>query len=181
MLQSVIVHGHPNNLPVLKQAMDQSLDKTEDLLRDATALVERAKIELPEIEILLVFGFRKNGALSLFFGEEIAYHFNCKNELRRAFLYGNRYKTEQRKLMRISRIPHTSNVYLKSTVLQPEETKKLLADLNERLNAVEMCLSAKHFRIVKQVSRDGGIIARFQKYIPELLHNKIAQTPRVDA
>ena len=160
--------------------MDRSLDKAEDLLADATALVERGKVALPTITAPFVFGFRQNGALSLFFESEVAYHFNRYNQLRRVFLYGKRYKAEQGKLMYVTRMPQMRRVRLESIALEPKPMEEVLSGLNQRLKSVDNLLNAGQFRLVEQVSERGDIVSRLQNCIPELLHNQIAQTPHVD-
>ena len=160
--------------------MDRSLDKAEDLLADATALVERVKVALPAITAPFVFGFRQNGALSLFFESEVAYHFNRHNQLRRVFLYGKRYKAGQGKLMHVTRIPLMRRVRLESAALEPGLVEEVLSGLNQRLKSVADLLNAGQFRIVEQVPDHGDIVSRLQNCIPELLHNQVAQTPHVD-
>jgi hypothetical protein len=61
--------------------------KREDLLAEATALVERIQI-VSQSAGTITAGFRANGALSLFFDEDPAYHFNSAGELRRAYCAG---------------------------------------------------------------------------------------------
>ena len=90
--------------------MDPPLEKAEDLFTDATALVQRAKLELPPGNDPAVFGFRDNGALSIFFNPEVAYHFNQQHQLRRVFLHGERYKAKQGQLVCVRRIPGMRNV-----------------------------------------------------------------------
>jgi len=161
--------------------MDRSLENDEDLLADATALVERAKLELPTMNDPFVFGFRTNGALSLFFEDAAAYHFNRRNELRRIFLCGKRYKAQEGQLLSVDRIPQTRGVRLQSAVLDPEQTKKMLCRMNQRLDALDSLFAAGRYRIIGQIPKQGGIIARLHKRIPELLQNRIAQAPHVEA
>lgn len=67
-------------------ARDES--RREDLLREATAFVERIEL-VPSsstskaAETPIVVGFRADGALSVFFGEDPAYQFNAAGELLR--------------------------------------------------------------------------------------------------
>ncbi len=69
-------------------ARDES--SREDLLREATALVERIELVPHATDPLIaasdlfdkhiVAGFRRDGALSVFFGEDPVYHFNAEGE-----------------------------------------------------------------------------------------------------
>ena len=42
----------------------------EDLLRDATGLVWRVELKIPNIEVNIVCGFRADGSLSIYGGQE---------------------------------------------------------------------------------------------------------------
>ena len=73
----------------------------EDLLREATALVERIEL-VPhrdrqfDASEPIVVGFRADGALSIFFGDDPVYQFNAAGELRRAYCDGLLFKAVQR-------------------------------------------------------------------------------------
>src|SRR6186997_1242741 len=75
----------------------------EDLLREATALVERAELTLEGSEEPIVVGFRRDGSASFFFGVDPVYQFNAACELRRAFVGGLLYKAERGRLVSLSR------------------------------------------------------------------------------
>ncbi|MEC7501226.1 MAG: hypothetical protein VX970_05820 [Planctomycetota bacterium] len=161
--------------------MDPSLEKAEDLLADATALVQRAKLELPPENDPVVFGFRNNGALSLFFDPEVAYHFNEQHQLRRVFLHGERYKAEQGRLVCVTRIPGLRNVRLESTPIKPPQLKHILSVLDEQLRDLEALLKDGNYRIIGQVSPSGNnIVERLQNCIPEMMRHQIALSPHAD-
>ena len=161
--------------------MDSSLEKAEDLLADATALVQRAKLELPPGNDPVVFGFRDNGALSLFLDPEIAYHFNQKYELRRVFLSGERYKAEQGQLICVRRRPGLRNVRLESTLVKPSQLKHILSVLDEQLCRWNALLLEGNYRLIGQVPPDGNVVGRLQNCIPEMMRHRIANSPHADA
>ena len=161
--------------------MEHSLENDEDLLADATALVERAQLELPTINNPFIFGFRTNGALSLFFEDVAVYHFNQRDELRRIFLCGKRYKAEEGQLLSVDRIPQTRGVRLQSAALNPEQTDKLLCGMNQRLDVLDSLFDAGRYQIIEKIPKHVDIIARLHIRIPELLQNRIAQAPYVGA
>ena len=161
--------------------MDPPLEKAEDLLADATALVHRAKIELPTGNDPVVFGFRDNGALSLFLDPEIAYHFNQQYELRRVFLSGERYKAEQGQLICVRRRPGLRNVRLESTLVKPSQLKHILSVLDEQLCRWNALLLEGNYRLIGQVPPDGNVVGRLQNCIPEMMRHRIANSPHADA
>ena len=57
----------------------------EDLMREAVALTERVELFVPGFEELITIGFRSNGAMSIFVGQDPVYQFDPSGRLRRAF------------------------------------------------------------------------------------------------
>src|SRR5204863_2544475 len=79
------------------ECMAREESSREDLLREATALVERIEL-IPNgstSDGRIVAGFRRNGALSVFFGEDPVYQFNAAGELRRAYTDGKLLKADR--------------------------------------------------------------------------------------
>ena len=72
--------------------MARNQSDREDLLREATALVERAELRISGWSEPVVVGFRRGGGASLFFGGKEVYQFNAGGELRRAFVAGRLIK-----------------------------------------------------------------------------------------
>ncbi len=161
--------------------MDKSLAKDENFMVDASALVERAKIEVPSFDDPLVFGFRKNGALSILFGPQAVYHFNCHNELRTIFIGGKRYKAQQGCLVRVDRKPIAPSVQLQITKLPLEKVADLLGDMHHRLAALGPLLDAKQYRILGQIPEQADTVSRLRSRIPRLLKNRIASAPNANA
>src|ERR1700704_5517811 len=86
----------------------------EELLREATALVERVEL-IPNVAISdghIVAGFRRNGALSVFFGEDPVYQFNAAGELRRAYTNGKLLKADRGRLAALQRVRTQNEVQL---------------------------------------------------------------------
>ena len=83
--------------------MTQHEGQREDLIRTATALVQRVELAIDGFPDLLVIGFRRDGAASLFVGEDPVYQFNARGELRRAFQAGKPVKAESGRLVELTR------------------------------------------------------------------------------
>src|SRR5512138_3714273 len=99
----------------------------EDLLREATALVERVELSVAGMTENVVAGFRRDGAASFFFGADPVYQFNAAGELRRAFVGGLLYKTDRGKLVEMRRERTAEAVELRSRQLDAVETASFLA------------------------------------------------------
>jgi hypothetical protein len=115
--------------------MAREESEREDLLREATALVERIELA-PSRGPLgehVVIGFRSNGAMSIYFGGDTAYHFNSSKELRRAFSNGLLLKSERGRLVALERVRMDDQVQLLRRQLLEDEQAKFLDILMKRL------------------------------------------------
>jgi len=126
----------------------------EDLLREATALVERAELALPGEAEHLVAGFRRDGGLSLFFGPDPVYQFNPARQLRRAFVAGTMFKAERGRLVALERRREPDRVVLLRRELSDEVTAEFMAAMAERLERLRDALDVAGCNVVGQVPAD---------------------------
>ena len=68
--------------------MSRQQQDREDLLQEATALVQRIGLRLAGEDEELVIGFRRDGGASFYWGGSLAYQFNSRGHLRRATSMG---------------------------------------------------------------------------------------------
>jgi hypothetical protein len=155
----------------------------EDLLREATALVERVELKLSGKEDSVVAGFRRDGAASFFFGADPVYQFNATGELRRAFVGGLLYKTDGGKLVEMRRERTAKAVELRSRQLDAAETATFLTQAEAALDRLKSALAATQFEVVGQVSHDissPNVVARVSAWLaarPQQI--SLAQTSRL--
>lgn len=163
--------------------MARQESEREDLLREATALVERIEIRLPNQPETIVAGFRRDGSASFFFGQSPVFQFNSSRELRRAFRDGLLYKTDNGRLVEMRRERTAAAVELRSRVLSDEESAALLQESLFRLGELRDGLSVGQAVVVGQVSEDasGADVRRRVVDWLDLLTGeiKIAKTSRV--
>src|SRR5262245_28859244 len=107
-------------------------ENREDLLREATALVERVEFTIGVGEPI-VAGFRRDGSASFFLEPAVVYQFNLACQLRRAFLHGQLYKAENGRLIRLTRQRAETAVELVRHDLTPLESANLLGEAGRRL------------------------------------------------
>jgi hypothetical protein len=157
----------------------------EDLLAEATALVERVELELPGQPEHVVAGFRREGAASIYFGEEPAYHFNTLGELRRAYDCGRLYKSEAGKLVSLDRQRGGGQVTLLRHDLDRAASELLLTELIDRLRALLDALHTASFYMVGQQPVAADVVGRLRSWLESLdLHLpsatiRLADSPRV--
>ena len=154
----------------------------EDLLAEATALVQRAEIELQPGGEHVVIGFRRDGCASVYFGAsgDPAFHFNTRNELRRAFVNGQLWKADCGKLVAMRRQRSADTVQLASREIGEEETADWLSAMCRRLQRLAAALEAGQYDLMGQVPADLDVLASARRWLAEL-HNspKLAASPHV--
>jgi hypothetical protein len=143
----------------------------EDLLREATALVERAEITVVGFGEPIIVGFRRDGSLSVFFGTDSVYQFNAEGELRRAFSSGLLYKSERGCLVSLRRERGEAEVALVRTELTAEETADFLVAARKLLTDLAAALGSRSFIITGQVPTDSNVIYRVQDWLDALPPN----------
>lgn len=152
----------------------------EDLLREATALIERVELKTAGFEEPIVCGFRRDGSASFYFGAEPVYQFNTANQLRRAFVGGRLLKAERGLLVALSRERTERDVALVRHELTENEVQMLISDLRSNLHRLQAALEADAYTLNGQVPADARVSARvlaWLKNAPPVL--EIAAAPNV--
>ena len=154
-------------------ARDES--NREDLLREATALVERIEL-VPRAtaaavsvnlarDVPIIVGFRADGALSIFFGADPVYQFNPAGELRRAYGNGLLFKALRGRLVSLTRIRGDQQVQLVRHELTDAERDDFLAQMTKRLRELAALLAADDFIVSGQVPRDADVLHRVRQWL----------------
>jgi hypothetical protein len=150
----------------------------EDLLREATALVQRAEFQLPDESEPVVAGFRRDGSFSLFFGGERVVQFNSAGQLRRGYFDGKLLKADRGKLVWMTRERTAEAVVLHSRELQPEEVEQTLSRATKLIERLSSSLRQGTFTLVGQVPEDGTIVQQILSWRSALpLPLQIAAAP----
>ena len=152
----------------------------EDLLTEATALVERAELRIASEAEPIVVGFRRDGAASIYFGANWAYHFNAAGELRRAYDNGNLLKAEHGRLVSLTRRREADEVALLRQDLATDEQQAILAELARRLEALRKALVDGDYQLVGQVPESADVPARVRRWLEGLpIPPPVAAFPRL--
>lgn len=140
----------------------------EDILAEATALVARAEFVLDDHSEPVVGGFRRDGAASFYFGDDVAYHFNSSAELRRAYCDGLLYKAEQGNLVALRRSRTDAATELVRHELDAADTSRFLDQMMDQLRHFQQALAARRYRLVGQVPSAGDVSSRLQAFLERL-------------
>ena len=124
----------------------------EDLISDATALVDRAAFSVTGAQHQVVIGFRRDNAASIYLTPDRVYHLNSAGELRRAYVDGLLYKAEHGRLvsMRRERTPHETNLMRRD--LTDTETAAFLLSMRENLRQIAEMLGDGKLSCSRQVT-----------------------------
>jgi hypothetical protein len=150
-------------LPVARHESDR-----DDLLREATALVQRVELKIPDCQQPIVAGFRRGGAVSVFFGGDPVYQFNTAGELRRAYVGGVLYKAQERRLVALRRERSRAEVALIRAEPSAAETTALMTGLHTRLNSLRTALARDTFTVVGQVPAEADLPRRLRDWLESL-------------
>ncbi|MGY8769734.1 MAG: hypothetical protein ACKVH8_15050 [Pirellulales bacterium] len=154
----------------------------EDLLKEATGLVRRAEYHIPGFPGSVVIGFRKVGAMSVFLDQDPVYQFNTQGELRRAFVEGLLYKSEDRKLVAMRRERTEGESNLVSHGLDQPTQAAFIQAAADRLRQIETALTTGDFQLIGQVTDTTDVDAEFLAWMNQHGQNlSVAKRPNVVA
>ena len=148
--------------------MTQHEGQGEDLIRTATAFVQRIELAIDGFSELLVVGFRSDGAASFFIGEDPVYQFNAAGELRRAFRVGKLLKAESRKLVELTRKRADNRVDMVSCELSEAEQQQFLSQIWKTLRELQQALLGQRYRVTRQVPDEQDIVGQVIQWIDQL-------------
>ena len=152
----------------------------EDILRQASALVERIEIELPNRDEILVVGFRRDGSASFFFGADFVLQFTSLGELRRAYWDGRLVKAERGRLFFMDKQRGEAEVVLRTVPFAAHETARFLSLAQQRLAETSSAIQSANFRALRQIPLDIPIISRVRTWLETFgVKLTIAQRPNV--
>lgn len=152
----------------------------EDLLRQATALVQRAELQLADCKEPFVVGFRRDGSGSLYVGSDLVFQFNQQSELRRGFWNGRLIKAEAGRLFELTRVRSATHVQLRRRELDAGETHSYIELFQSAVRQLLAAVAHDKCLVVGQVPADQDVLARAVAWLTVLADNmRIANVPNV--
>ena len=160
--------SQPDGLPIRPTEMARQEEDREDLLREATALVERVELHIEGQAEPWVIGFRRDASASLYVSGDPVFQFNQRNQLRRAFVDGKLVKAERGRLVWLERRRTDTQVQLLRRDFTPVETDDTLALAARRLEQLREALAAGRYELRGQVPEDADVIGRVSRWLDAL-------------
>jgi len=164
----------------------QEIDR-EDILREATALVNRVELEVSGRADgdRIVFGFRECGSLAVYFGADPVYQFNATPALRRAYHHGCLLKAVDCQLVSMRRERQDGKLQLLSTSWDDEKTQEFIGQVSRDMFQLVGAIEAGEARVIGFVAADQQTTAeilttRFCSWCHDhLLNLQVARVPGV--
>lgn len=167
-MRGIVASGAGNELELAWSNMAGNESDREDLLREATALVERVELSVPGFAEPIVAGFRRDGSISFFLGAERVYQFNAAGELRRAFVDDLLYKAEAGRLVSLRRERSQGVTALLRRELDDAELTDFLSSMQRELRKLLEALNVGQTTIVGQVPAEGEVTLRIAAWLSAL-------------
>ena len=151
----------------------------EDLMAEATALVQRASIQLPGLAAESVVGFRRDGSLALYLAADRVYQFTSSGQLRRAFVDRLLYKARDGRLVSLDRRRSTTEVALVSHELDEVETQAFLTQMHEHVNHLRQCVASGNYELLAEIPPGAQVLRRTLDWLDQRDGEfAIARSPR---
>ncbi|MBT4693306.1 MAG: hypothetical protein HOB73_08185 [Planctomycetaceae bacterium] len=164
----------------------QEFDR-EDILREATVLVNRVELEVSgrAADDAIVFGFRECGSLAIYFGAEPVYQFNADHALRRAYHQGCLLKAVDCLLVNMRRERQDGKLQLLSTSWDEGKTKEFIGQIRQDMSQLVEAIAAGEVQVNRFVTAEQQTTAEIlttqlcnwcHDHLPEL---QVARVPGV--
>jgi hypothetical protein len=148
-------------------------------MREAVALAERIELRWPGGPIV-VAGYRRNGFLSVYFGEEPYYQFDADARLRRARVGDQLFRTEGSGLAALTRVQESTATVLVRHDLDPVELDEFRRVMLERVTELHAAIARTEIQILRQVPADAHIIERLAHSLEAVLSAAGALAPAIN-
>ncbi len=169
---STAAHGLLHGIRMARQEQDR-----EDLIGEATALVERIELQREDAEPIVV-GFRVSGCGSIYFGGEPVYQFNTQHALRRGYVDGLLFKAVDGRLISMDRQRTAEGVQLRSREQTSEETERFLDCMCTLLTELADAIAGNQIRILRQVPRDVELLPKVTSLLQHVCTRRsVADSP----
>ena len=105
----------------------------EDIMREATALHRRASFRMEGFADPVIVGFKRTGAMSIYFDQDPVYQFDTEGRLRRAYRAGLLYRTQGTTLAELGRERSADQTTLLRHDLTGSEVAEFLTEMDQHL------------------------------------------------
>ncbi len=149
----------------------------EDLMGEATALVRRIELSITDAPESIVAGFRKTGALSIYFGADPVYHIDEEMRLRRAYVDGLLYRTQGTTLAQLDRQRTETSTTLNRHDLTEDECNKFCELVTTNIQVLLDALQNNACTVHQQIPAVVPLLGELQQALMSILLEGIQLAP----
>jgi hypothetical protein len=142
----------------------------EDLIREATALIRRTELAADDLSEPITIGFRSNGAMSVFVGQDPVYQFDPTGRLRRAYVGGTLFRSQHSTLAKLDRQRTPEQTILQRQDLNADELQQFRREMRLCLSAVRSALTEGRLKQVRTVPPDADLIPEILNFLASIDH-----------
>lgn len=130
----------------------------EDLLAEASALIDRIELQLPtesgNDDEFVFAGYRSNGFFSIYFGQNRLYQFDKDGRLRRAYIAPDLYRAAYGKLSQLKRRRTEQQTVLERTDLSSQQSLEFVSNMKHHFNILQSHLNRRDCNVHRFVLSD---------------------------
>ena len=143
----------------------------EDLMREASALVERIELvtDLNGTQVTVTAGYRRDGSLSVYFDQDAFYQFTPDGLLRRAWRDGLLFRSQGDTLASLFRNRSSGQVVLERTDLTADELSEFRDTMIRMLTLLLADLNSNLLHVQRVVGDRDGILREIEKSLKGIL------------
>jgi hypothetical protein len=140
----------------------------EDLIREAIAMIRRTELVADDLSEPITIGFRSNGAMSVFVGQDPVYQFDPAGRLRRAYVGGSLFRSQHSTLAKLTRRRTPEQTILQRHDLNTEELQQFRRDMGSCLTSIRIALSGGRLKQVRTVPADADLIPEILNFLTSI-------------
>jgi hypothetical protein len=142
----------------------------EDLWAEAIALTSRIELADAGPFAPVLIGYRDNGWLSFYFGQDVMLQFTSEGELRRAYRNGELFRTQGDRLSRLRRSRPPEETALLRYDLSPSELADFQSWVHAALRELKTAISHNRARVLREVNAGSApLLSRIQESLDQIL------------
>jgi len=140
----------------------------EDLIREAIALIRRTELVVGGFSEAITIGFRSNGAMSVFVGQDPVYQFDATGRLRRAYVGGSLYRSQHSTLAKLDRVRTPEQTILQRRDLNAAELQSFRTAMCECLSKLQTALTDGRFQRLRSIPENADLIPEIQRVLASI-------------
>lgn len=151
----------------------------EDLFAELVAAAWRWELLVFGQVDPLVAGIRADGRFSIFFSPDECYHFDAQNQLRRAYVNGNLYRSQGDTLSELQRQRSAAETTLLRNDLSSDALNAFLEQATTGFTQALEALRDGNTMLLRQVPEEGDHVQMLEQRLTDLLSAPLRLSPAI--